>query len=277
MESDRRFVFRGEAAAAGGRISRPKDLVIEAAGASSLTVAGGRSRGELGRTRFGEFASFRSASTSAEGVFDDRRQARELTYGRVREDSLTTTTTVRAEVHGLVVGADPALRVEQLRASLTARSPQASGEPSIKTSDLQITGVDIGGHALIVELDAELFERYDTKAKLLTAAEKPAFVRQKGASLLMGGATGRRYLMQADGTIYATVVREIRWKGRAFPGATIEHHRVRVPGFGRIYFGEIFVTAGSRRLTMLRLELGSPIGGFLAFDEVGTNGSWYPP
>lgn len=277
METDRRFIFRGEAAAAGGRISRPKDLVIDAGGASALTVAGGRSRGELGRTRFGEFASFRSASTFAEGVFDDRQQLREVTHGRVREDTLTTTTVVRAQVREIAVGADPTLRVELLQAALTARSPQASGEPAIKTSDLRIAGVDIGGHALIVDLDPELFERYDTRAKLLTAVEKPAFVRQKGASLLMGGASGRRYLMQADGTIYASVVREIRWKGRAFPGATIEHHRVRVPGFGRIFFGEIFVTAGSRRLTMMRLELGSPVGGFMAFDEVGTNGSWYPP
>ena len=83
-------------------------------------------------------------------------------------------------------------------------------------------------------------------------------------------------LVQADGTIYASVVRQIRWKGKPYPGATIDHHLVVVPNFGRIYFGEIFISVFSRRLTMLRLQLGSPVGGFAAFSEAESNGSWYP-
>ena len=86
----------------------------------------------------------------------------------------------------------------------------------------------------------------------------------------------RQFLVQSDGTIYASVVREIRWKGRPYPGATIDHHIVTVPNFGKIFFGEILIGAISRRLTMLRLSLGSPVGGSLAFDEVETNGGWYP-
>lgn len=279
MDIERRFVFRGSATPAGGRISRPKELVIETSGASALTVTGGRSRGQVGRARFGEFASFQSASTLAEGLFDDRAKTRELTLRRVAEESLTTTTTVRAEVRQVVVGSAPALRVEHLRAALVARSPGASGEPSIKTAELRIAGVSIGGHALLVELDTELFERQDTRAKLLTAVDKPAIVRKHGASLLLSGPAAqqrRRLLVQADGTIYASVVKEIRWKGKPYPGATIDHHVVVVPNLGRIYFGEIFIDAISRRLTMLRLALGSPVGGFLAFDEVQTNGGWYP-
>jgi hypothetical protein len=280
MKLERRFLFRGNAAPVGGRIVRPTDLIIEAGGACSLTVAGGRSRGTLKRTRFGEFASLGSAETLAEAYFDDRQKTRELTHGRAREDSLTTTTTVRSEVRGIAVGRKPALRVEQLRGALTAQSPRASGEASIKTGELKIAGVDVDGHALVVDIDSELFEKYDTKAKLLTAAEKPAFTRAKGASLLLSGGTGtdpeERFLIQADGIIYATVVREIRWRGKPYPGAKIDRHVVTIPNFGRVFFGEIFVSANSRRLTMMRLQLGSPVGGFLAFDEVETNGTWYP-
>lgn len=281
MEIERRFVFRGNATAVGGRISRPKELVIDAGGASSLTVSGGRSQGKLGRTRLGEFGSVRSAVTLAEGLFDDRTKTRELTHRRVREDALSSTTVVRTDVRQVVVGAKPALRVEHLRAALVAKSAGRSGEPSIKTSDLRIAGVDIGGHSLVVEVDTDLFERYDTRSKLLTATDKPAFVRERGASLLMSpgtrGQTDQRFLIQSDGTIYASVVRQIRWKGKPYPGATIDHHLVVVPNFGRVYFGEIFITAVSRRLTMARLQLGSPVGGFLAFSEVETNGVWYPP
>jgi hypothetical protein len=280
MNIERRFVFRGGASPAGGRISRPKDVVIEVSGASALTITGGRSRGEVGRTRFGEFASLGSASTSAEGLFDDKQMLRELTHRRVAEEQLTTTTTVRAEVRKIVVGATPALRVDVLRAALVAQSPRVSGEPMIRTADLKIAGVDVGGHTLIVDVNSEIFERYDTRSKLLTAADKPAFIRQHGANMLVtrgvDGKMSRQFLVQSDGTIYASVVREIRWKGKPYPGATIDHHIVTVPNFGKIFFGEILIGSISRRLTMLRLSLGSPVGGSLAFDEVETNGGWYP-
>ena len=34
-----------------------------------------------------------------------------------------------------------------------------------------------------------------------------------------------------------------------------------VPDFGKIYFGEMFIAAHSRRLTMVRFQLGSHDGG----------------
>jgi hypothetical protein len=81
-------------------------------------------------------------------------------------------------------------------------------------------------------------------------------------------------LLQTYGTTYATIVRSIKWAGDPYPGATIEQHVVTVPDFGKIFFGEILITDQSRRLTMVRLELGSPIGGVVACGEVETNGSW---
>ena len=110
--------------------------------------------------------------------------------------------------------------------------------------------------------------------------------------------------------IYATIVKEIHWTKHKHPTATIDHHTMFVPGFGQIFFGEIFITDVSRRLTMLRLQLGlpdrsaaavageasaavtagedvsflaapaegdAPDGGMVACAEVETNGSWYPP
>ena len=67
MEARRRFVFRGNAAAFGGRIYRPVDVVIEAAGASCLPVTGGRSRSQMRTVAFGDVIKIGSASTFAEG------------------------------------------------------------------------------------------------------------------------------------------------------------------------------------------------------------------
>jgi hypothetical protein len=49
---------------------------------------------------------------------------------------------------------------------------------------------------------------------------------------------------------------------------------VKIPNFGRVHFGELILRAGSRRLTMIRLELGSPTAGDGGVGEVDTNGSW---
>jgi hypothetical protein len=277
MNVERRFLFRGNAAVIGGRISRPRELVIDAAGASSLTVVGGRSHGTLPRTRFGEFVRVRSAATSARGLFDDRKQVRERTFGRVREDSLTATTVVTVDVQGLVVGTSPALRIEQLRGRLTGTSSAADPEPSIKPGDLRISGVDIGGHALVVDLERDLFVRYDTREGLLTAARGRSFAaKYRGNLLIPGGSAEQRGGRRSEDMIDGNVVRRIRWRSEPYPRATIVRNSVIVPGFGQIYFGEMFITALSRRLTLVRLQLGSPTGGSVACGEIETNGSWYP-
>jgi hypothetical protein len=81
-------------------------------------------------------------------------------------------------------------------------------------------------------------------------------------------------LLHSCGTTYATIVKSIRWGGEPYPGATIDHNSVTVPNFGIMFFGELVVTDISRRLTMLRLELGSPVGGDVAAAEVESNGTW---
>ena len=281
MELRRRFIFRGNAAAIGGRIVRPTDLIIDSSTASSLTVAGGRSRAKAGATRFGEWISFGGAATSAEGLFDDVKQQIEVTHGRVAEDTLTTSTRVNADVTTLSVGDKPKLTIKRLHASLNAKSPAGSGEPPIAVgNDTVIDGAAIGGFGLIVTLAIPLFQRYDTQSKLLTAADDPQFVKRSGGHLFMKsaargkGAPPPARLLQTYGTTYATIVTSIKWADKPYPGATIDQHVVTVPDFGKIFFGELLITDQSRRLTMLRLELGSPIGGFVACAEVEDNGSW---
>jgi len=281
MDLRRRFIFRGNAAAIGGRIVRPNDVVIDSSTASSLTVAGGRSKSQATATRFGQWVSIAGAATSAEGLFDDVKQQIELSFGRVAEDALTMTTVVDADVKGVSVGDKPKLTIKRLHAVLASKSPAASGEPGIAVgNETTIEGVAIDGCGLTVTLAVPLFQRYDTLSKLLTAADDPQFVQKSGGHLLMKPA-GRgkaappaTRLLQGYGTTYATLVRSIKWAGNPYPGATIDQHVVTVPDFGKIFFGEILITDLSRRLTMLRLELGSPIGGNLCCAEVETNGSW---
>lgn len=281
MDLRRRFIFHGNAAAIGGRIVRPADVIIDSPTSSSLTVVGGRTQAEAGATRFGDWVSFKSAATSAEGVFDDLKQQIEFSYHRVEQDTLTMTTRVSAEVTGLSVDDKPRLTIERVHVAMTSTSPAGSGEPGIAIdTETTIDGAAIDGYPLTVDLAVPVFQQYDTRSKLLAAADTPAFVATYGNLLFMtspiGGVAappaGR--LLEAYGTIYGTLVKSVTWARQPFPGATIDNHVVTIPDFGKIFFGELLITDRSRRLTMVRMELGSPSGGEVAVAEVDSNGTW---
>jgi hypothetical protein len=77
MELTRRFVFKGYASAISGLLYVPRTTVIETAGGTSaLGIAGGRARSELNASSFGDAVRVGSATTLAEGLFDDEAQAR---------------------------------------------------------------------------------------------------------------------------------------------------------------------------------------------------------
>jgi hypothetical protein len=281
MELERRFVFRGNAAAVGGQIYRPDDLIVDTGGASSLTVVGGISRGSLGPTRFGKYGSLGAAKTQARGVFTNRDQAEALTNHQLKARDVPTKTNVEVEVTEIEVGLkqlQPVLRVKRVLAALDGVSPRGDEDPAIRTRNVDVTGVRIDDFVLDVEVDRQHFETHDTYAKLMAASD---------ASRDAGGE--ERFIFrptrpdlppqarpQAEYPFYSSVVRRLKWRDREFPGSKIDGHSVQIPELGTIYFGEIFVSSFSRRLTMLRLDLGSPVGGFLAFAEIETNGIWYP-
>ena len=131
MDHPLRYVFHSHAAAFGGRIVRPKDVVLEAGGASALLVTGGRSVGTLQRTAIDEFFEVESANTLAEGFFEDTKGFVEVTHRRQDEQALIATSRARTEVNGLAVGRKPRLKIGRIRAELTNRSAGHSGQPSI--------------------------------------------------------------------------------------------------------------------------------------------------
>ena len=285
MEIRRRFAFRGNAAAFGGRIVRPEDVVLEMPGASSLGIVGGRSVSTINGApaSFKEFVTFKTASTFAEGLFDDLKGQIALTNHTVQEDTLKSSTRVKAEIRTLTVGRKRRLTADRLSAEMLSQSPTGSGEPPIRLGDVAVTGVKIDGYELKVELETAIFNENDTRAKLLTAADTPAFVKKYGQQLFMKTALAGRAAAPPTGmlvvgydNIYATIVKSIKWRSKPNPDATIDQHTVTVKDFGIIYFGELFITSASRRLTMMRLELGSDEGGSAGGPDVDVNGGWWP-
>lgn len=283
MDHPLRYVFHSHAAAFGGRIVRPKDLVLEAGGASALLVTGGRSVAKLQRTQFDEFFTVESANTLAEGAFEDTKALIEVTHRRAQEQTLNAVSRARAEVNGLAIGRKPRLSIGRIRAELTNRSAGHSGQPWFRISkDTVIDGISIEGFKLVVELNIQPFIQCDTHAKILAAVDDKKFLSKSGESLFMSKRFGGestpafRKLVRAGNTVYATIVKSIRWDGKPFPKSEIHDNMVVLPEFGRAYFGELLISEQSRRLTMVRMALGSDAGGSASAGDVESNGGWSP-
>lgn len=284
MDLTRRFVFRGNASAIAGQIFRPKTIIVDVnGGASSLGVSGGRSQSKIGGASFGDIIKFGSAFTLAEGVFDDEKHAAAVTDHNGRQSQLSSTTSVTAETREISVGIKPVVTIKRVRGTLVSRSSVAgSGEPSIVPArDTTIQGVLIGGNPLNVNLNVSFFQKYDTRSKVMAAADDPKVFRSYTNHFVIGAtiegcAPERPGLTSRDGVIYTTIVKELKWEGKPPSNARIDGHSVIVKDFGTVYFGELLISKVERRMTMVRFELGSPIGGYCDFVDVGSNGTLFP-
>jgi hypothetical protein len=276
------FIFHANAASLGGRIVKPKDIVIDTPAASSLSAAGGRSTSKASKGGFGDLVRFGSASTFAEGLFDDPTKWIDTLCGDLSEDTLTTTTKVSAEVRDIAVNAKAAFTAKRIKGGFVAHSARGSGEPSIALdNDTVVDGAAIGGFKLVVELNTKLFQQYDTLSKLRTAADDPKFVKQNGAGLFMTAdvpgrttASPAGRFVESAGRIYGTIVKSIKWADKPYPGAVIDGNVITIPDCGQLVFGEIFISAVSRRLMMLRLEFCCPQPMMLMCADTEDNGGW---
>lgn len=305
MPLTRRYLFHGHAAALGGRIIRlgegKQAKLVKEGGfidlpASSLTVVGGKSRADLDLSHLKDpvaqqLVRFSAAHAVSEGVFDDAKAYFAATLNERSRDSLTTTTRVKAEVAGLEVGFAEGVRmnIRMVRGGFTSQNSSASGETPVQLDpDTIFEGVTFTDgkktYTLVVDVEPQVYREHDTYSKLTHAASSAGFVRRFGHTLFLGGAAASKApqaapeLKRTDGgAVQGTIIKPLKWKGAEFPGSKIDpetRHAVYVPGIGTIYFGEITVAHQSRRLTMVRANLGSPAGGDFAAVDVQDNGGW---
>lgn len=271
----RRHIFHGHASGVSAHIRRPETHLLPVQGCSSLPVTGGLSESEVG-PKVDKYVCFEAVSTSAHGDYVNAAAGVATTRGEIAFDAAPTETRVRAAVHGLVILG----RVHVAHAAIGLISQSAVGlrQPSIRLEGNRLEGVRIDDACLKITLAEDFYRENDTKDKL--AIRHAAGLPPHHARLflpLVSGVEGATAFPEAKGTVKCTLVQEICWDGEPHPKATIHGHVVYVPNFGKIYFGELFITGDSRRLTMVRFQLGSEHGGEVTAAEGETNGNDFPP
>jgi len=237
------FHFHAEGHAFSGEFRHPAWCPIPAQASASLPTIGGHSTAQVDNFRFQDFVSFKSAHTHISGKHR-------------RDDTFATHATTT--IHGLnILGV---VTADLIVCRLTSIHSPKEREGHIIAEDSRFEGLRIKGEDVKVILRHNLLVNCKTFEDLT-----------KG---IASDAKSGKIAVTKGGVAICSLVEKIETK---LKGVDAKRHLIEVPNFGKIFLAEIFAEPGTRTLTMLRLELGSPHVADVTAAETRTNGQPTPP
>jgi hypothetical protein len=210
-----------------------------------LSTIGGHASAHVEDFRFQDFVSFQSAHTHISGK-------------RRRNDTFATHATTT--IHGLnILGV---VTADLIVSRLTSVHSPKDCEGHIIAEDSRFEGLRIKGEDVKVTLRHDLL----VKCKTFDDLTKGIATDKKSGKMVA--------FDEHCQVAICSLVEKIETK---LKGVDPKRHLIEVPNFGKIFLAEIFAEPGTRTLTMLRLELGSPHVADITVAESRTNGQPTPP
>lgn len=237
----RRFFYHAFGVGLGGRITRPCCEVIDGGAMAALPTVGGYASSRVDGYRFRDILSVRSAAAYAVGSEDG-------------DKAYNTSVTVTVEGLNIL----DVITADSITARLTSRHASDGDEPVISTVGTEFRNLRIDGAPVDVEIQNR--DLFFTERTASDFNERARAIEQAEASAKTGTP---RFLFGTKGVTMCSLVKS-------------ESYAIRVPTVGTVYLGEILVSGYARRLTMVRVEMGSPVGGRAEFASGEVNGSTYP-
>lgn len=235
-----RYHFHSSGYALSAHFDRPVDVPIAAQASLALPIEGGQAHSGIENFAIPRIAAFDAAQTHLSGSFPDGNTA-------------TSSVTVVLEALSIL----DFLTVDRMVTRLTGEHnlKQKNGESHIIALGSHFESLKLGGFAVNVTL------RHDLLLEAKTFADLKKGVKDDAKS--------GRIMIPGNEVLLFSLVDKIETD---LPGAKVEGHTIEVPQFGKIALAEVFASRGTRTLTMLRFELGSPDGGGGSSGSGTTNG-----
>ena len=168
------------------------------------------------------------------------------------------------EFHAAVLGVSVhSTHPRRGQARIQYATPQAEG---LSLDNLPIE-LELRREFLDLDTMGEIEQRYRTDKAFFHDCRN-AFMRRYSRQVPEFGSDIPRVRHHA----LTSIVRAIRWGERR-----IEGHVLTKAGFGTIYFGEMLIHEYNRRLTLVRVKMGSDTDADGSFGESDPNGDWWPP
>lgn len=236
-EQTTRFLYKAHAVGVSGTFTKPHAEFLQAQASCSLSIDGGKSSAQVEKFHFHDMIKIGSVFTEAVGTGDRENGP---------WNTLVTATMEGLNVHH-VVSAD------RIVARLASVHVKAGKEAEVLV---------LGSH----------FDNLKLAGKTVKFRPNDDFLRD-GRTLNEAHKRCKPYKTSSDGSrIYTSIFSEVSCQGFE----NLNEHSLLFPELGTIHLGEIIVSEGERRLTMMRIEFGCATDGNGNFIEVGGNGHEYP-
>jgi hypothetical protein len=252
----RRFLYNAHASGFAGQLTVPFLKTLDSSATSALAVTGGYSTSRVENRSIEGIVSVGAAYSTATGSYiaEDKRW-----------ETLVTATVERLNLMDQVIA-------NKIIARLVARYPEDGGEPTIIPLGSCFEGLKIAGNPVEVDLDDDAFTSMGAFSQVKKGLQSDKALQER-----LGVSKASKESVSKTDLMVCSLVKSVSMKSRQTLEAAPTQGSIYVPGFGTVYLAEFVMGPKMRRLTMLRVELGSPVRGEMSFGDVYSNGEPWPP
>jgi hypothetical protein len=270
-DNGKRFIYSGYSIGAAARFDRLEEArnlnhVIPTLGASALSTIGGVSKSQVSnycynieQPRRRCLVSVRRIETTAEG----------------KRTGATFRTEADAEIESIAFV--DKLHIGFVKANLISVRDESDRPPQFSTNGNKIEAMSLGVVQAKIVLDEEALKNAGTMAQLADYYKKqsPEYRRQYGWRFNTDAAAPDIAPFAGGSRYKFSIVKEIELVGpeKDKAGISVSGYTIQWDSFGKIILGEVLVTNSDRRVTMVRLAMGSDDGGSGSCGCASVNGS----
>jgi hypothetical protein len=246
-----RFLYRAQGLVAGGFLQRPTDELIEPqGGASSLSINGGYNSSRIENFRHRDIISIGSGYTVVSG---------RKSVDNERFETVVTSVVENLNILGIVTA-------ERIVARIASFHPDKDGaEPSITPLGSHIQGLRICGRYVNFTCIADNFQGFETYHGLEQKIRSHDVMKHQIID-------GRGWAEK--GMLPLSLVQGVTWGNETC--SSLGRNTIEIPEFGVVHLPELIVSQQTRRLTMLRVELGCAVDGSFSAGDVEGDGHRIP-
>ena len=281
----REFIYRGNAVAAGGYLTKLNGVPVvfdkqrvTVHGESSLPISGGVSHSLVAKPElpFPKLIEYGACSTVAEGTGDSKGTGTTL-YASVQQVRVTNSPSPADNVPTL-----QSVCFQADRLAISARSYHpSSGAPQFQllnepdTTGMSLLLTPLNGKPVTVPLHLTIDPAYLTPCTLDDLDARFMGDRKFFDDYCASSGSGQYVFGKSklprtpEGYVVTSAVTSIR-RGEQ----TIRGNVLVEKGLGTITFGKTIMSGDSRRVTLVRIKLGSQEEGFCTFAGTDSNGIW---
>lgn len=259
------FLYHTEAVGASGSITLPvaDTMPLQASVASAIGTGFGKAR--VDNFKHLDYLSIGSMESQVVSSFS----AKDNAYG-------TLASVVVEDLNNLNVVTCKRI-VSRLTGKHDAHDELGSSPGSFMLHGTHFDGLLIAGHTIEIDLSGVgLFSELSTWEKLNEAWESDLNLR-KELNLLRMHPLDPAHLpaqLPARNGVFACTL--ATFPDKLPRGITRKNHGIYIPHYGTVYLAEYFITATSRRLRMMHIDLGCSVEGCNGIGNSGSNGQGVP-